>query len=85
MTNGEICFSQEYCTNCPIRKECTIRPIFYSDEEYDYYRQQTIHLSATIAENMGYSNPFNHLEAGVKLMDKRRAKELEEHPTYSPV
>ena len=86
MTNGQICFSQEYCTDCPLRKECAIREFFYSDKEYNNYKEQTCKMTASVAESLGVPKsfiPFG-LNCGLRMMDKRRAKELEIHPTYSP-
>lgn len=86
MTNGQICFMNEYCTNCPIRKECTVRPLFYSENAYQKYRKETLAKSSLLAELMGFhkSDISLGLNVGMKMMDKRRTKELELHPTYSP-
>lgn len=86
MTNGQICFIHEYCTDCPIRKECAVRPIFYSDKDYELYRQQTLMYSSIIAKRLKFPNAFipAGLNIGLQMMDKRRAKEIKEHPTYSP-
>ena len=86
MTRGQICFEHEYCTDCPERKDCTVRPTFYSEEQYQEWRSQTLTDAKRIAEMLGFNSqiiPFG-LDSGIKMMDKRRAKELELHPTYSP-
>lgn len=86
MTKGQICFSQEYCTDCPERKSCTVRPTFYSEEKYQCWRNETLDQTARIAKVFSFptqSIPLG-MDIGVKMMDKRRAKELELHPTYSP-
>ena len=87
MTHGQICFQHEYCTNCPIRRECTVRPIFYSDEEYEEWRSQTLKISERIAKTMGYPHwmTSSSIGIGIQMMDKRRAQELKEHPSYSPI
>lgn len=85
MTIGQICLLHEYCTDCPERKVCTIRPTFYSDEEYQCWKNQTLVTSILVAKMLGFSAlsiPFG--EIGAQMMDKRRAKELELHSTFSP-
>lgn len=86
MTMGQICFAHEYCTDCPVRKECTVRPTFYSDEEYAYWRKTSLEATKKVALLMGFPEsciPFG-LDLGIQMMDKRRAKELELFKTYSP-
>lgn len=84
-TRGQICFSQEFCTDCPERADCSIRPLFYSDKQYEEYRNKTLNISKQIAISMQIPKdviPIG-LNLGMKMMDKRRKKELELHPTYS--
>lgn len=84
-TRGQICFSQEFCTNCPERKNCKVRPLFYSDKQYEEYWTKTLNISKQIAISMQIPKnviPIG-LDLGKKMMDKRRKKELELHPTYS--
>ncbi len=85
MTKGQTCFLQEYCTNCPLRAECGIRPLFYSEEAYNKYKNEVLSISTKVAAGLGYSKetiPMG-LNIGIQMMDKRRKKELELHPTYS--
>lgn len=86
MTRGQICFLHEYCTDCPERKNCTVRPTFYSDEAYQKWKDQTIADASRVAKISGYNQQsiILGMNFGIKMMDKRRAKELELHPTYSP-
>ena len=85
MTKGQICFQHKYCTDCPIRVECDVRPLFYSEEEYNAYKKETLALSTAIAERMGFPKALfpSGFNAGMQMMDKRRKRELELHPTYS--
>lgn len=85
MRSALICFVHEYCTNCPQRKECTMRPLFYSDEEYTKWRIETMKRTEEVAKDLGIytsSSPLG-IEIGAQMMDKRRAKELELHKTFS--
>lgn len=85
MTMGQICFSHEYCTDCPMRIECSVRPLFYSEEKYQVYRKETLEKTAFLARIMGIPEYTisPSLNIGIKMMDKRRAQELKVHPTYS--
>lgn len=86
MSDGQICFLHEYCTNCPLRRECSIRPLFYSEQEYANWKQHTLDATKRMARLLGF--PPSSIEPGtslgLKMMDKRRSKELELHPTFSP-
>lgn len=85
MTMGQICFAHEYCTDCPIRKECTVRPLFYSEEAYQKYRKETLEKTSFIAKAMGFPDSFISfgLNMGITMMDNRRKQELKIHPSYS--
>lgn len=67
------------------RKDCCVRPLFYSDEEYEEYRKETLDVVTRIAEFMGFSKVGISLglQFSMEMLDKRREKELELHPTYS--
>lgn len=85
MTIGQTCFLHEYCTDCPERRNCTVRPTFYSDEEYQYWRNQALKQGEMTAKFLNFSNDaiLIGLNIGVQMMDKRRKKEREIHPTFS--
>lgn len=85
MTRGQICFLNEYCTNCPIRKNCTVRPIFYSEEEYQAWKDLSFANMKALLNGLNINPNFisSGADLGFDMMDKRRAKELELHPTYS--
>lgn len=76
---------QEFCTNCPERKDCKVRPLFYSDEQYAEYRQQVICKTTHLVSLMEFPKDAISigLNIGISMMDKRRERELELHPTYS--
>lgn len=84
-TKGQTCLSHEYCTDCPLRVECNVRPIFYSDKEYQEYRKEILQISISIARKMGMPDYLSrqYLNDSMNMMDKRRSKELELYPTYS--
>lgn len=85
MTKGQTCFSQEYCTNCPLRAECGIRPLFYSDSLYNEYRDRTLRETTTVAKSLGLPETIIPIgiNIGLQMMDKRRSEEIRIHPIYS--
>jgi len=85
-TIGQVCYSHEYCTDCPARKQCSIRPMFYSEKEYQNWRTTTFQTAQQFAQAIGFPHiciPLG-LNVGLQMMDKRRKRELELHPEYSP-
>ena len=86
MTDGQICFLHEYCTDCPLRRKCPRRPLFYSEQEDANWKKHTLDSTKRMALLLGF--PSSTIEPGaslgVNMMDKRRSRELELHPTFSP-
>lgn len=85
MTRGQICFLHEYCTNCPERKDCTIRPLFYSEEKYQAWKDQALFIFRASLHDLNVDDRLITAGAdiGFDMMDKRKARELELYPTYS--
>ncbi len=81
-----ICTKQEYCTSCPSRKGCANRVNFYDEKNFF----QTLDTSNSMADSMFVEMGFpktivTHTNTiFVEQMKRKRNKELEEHPTYSP-
>ena len=89
MTIGQLCYSQEYCTNCPARKQCSVLPLFYSEKQYQDWRNSVAKMFIHCTEplHLPYAIVSAGLQTGLQmmvLMDKRRKRELELHPEYSP-
>lgn len=86
MTKGQVCLSQKYCTDCPLRKDCTVRSIFYSETEYFYWRKQAYDTTVKMASFLSLPPTIiaSGTICGIQMMDKRRARELELYPKYSP-
>lgn len=84
MTRGQECFTQEYCTDCPNRKVCTIRPTFYSDEAYNAWKEDTIKKFNIVTSLQGVPPFIAQMgkEMALSMMDKRRAEERRLHATY---
>ena len=87
MLSAQVCSNCEYCTDCPKRKDCAIRKIFYSESEYLKWRKEVIYsasaLSSLIFPGSLYYEVSEVSRIEVRIMDKRRDKELMLHPTYS--
>lgn len=86
MAQSEVCSNQEYCTNCTIRKDCAIRRTFYS-EEYFKWRKESYDLIISTASKLFLAHS-SAIISGTLLtlqqMDKRRDKEMELYPEFSP-
>lgn len=82
MIRGQICSKHEFCTDCPERKPCTMRPLFYSKKKYEECCKKSL-VFAILRESMGSSGTFISVAITIMLMNKRREKELELYPTYS--
>lgn len=86
MEIAEECEKNEFCTNCSKRKGCGTRAGFYNKESYEKSNEGAIYFSAFMAMMlMGLSLEEAMLEACKieKECDKKRNRELAEHPTYS--
>ena len=85
MDIGRICAENEYCTHCPARAECGIRPIFYDSDAYEAIRLEVFAKASVFAAMIGTPKLLIPLEVGtnIRAMDRRREKELELHPTFS--
>lgn len=85
MRISQICMAHKYCTDCPSRKECTVRPIFYSQSEYDEMIGEMRMVTSRATAFMGippYMANFQ-IEQSIQMMHTRRDRELTLHPTYS--
>ncbi len=87
MLSAQVCSNCKYCTDCPKRKDCAIRKIFYSESEYLKWRMEVMD-SANSLSNLIFPYSLYHQVSlisrmEVKLMDERREEELKLHPTYS--
>ena len=80
-----VCTHQPYCTYCPLRCGCPIRPLFYLDDmSFEIGLQRS-----EIKTNKEYSNftPTAILEnevfAGTQRLRVKRTAELRLHPDHS--
>ncbi|MCI8470388.1 MAG: hypothetical protein HFJ35_02690 [Clostridia bacterium] len=82
---ASVCMQQEYCTSCPVRKECNPRVAFYDEKQFSEIIEQTTHLSRLIFLNIGVPDEtIDDFEAiFTESINKKRQRELEEHPNYS--
>lgn len=82
--HAKTCMLNDYCTDCPYRKDCSIRKLFYSDD----FHTSLSKMSATadsILLRFGYSHSttfFAHSQFREEI-NKKREREMELHPTYS--
>ena len=85
MTLSQICFQHEHCTNCPERINCTIRPLFYFEEKYQAWKDQSLCIMRIYLQDLNIDDRLIIAGAnlGFDMMDKRKARELELYPTYS--
>lgn len=83
---GKICAEHEACISCPCRVECTIRPTFYDEAEYNFWRASAVAVAKLHLKALGYPPLLAQLgvQQSITMMDKRRQKELELFPEYSP-
>lgn len=85
MYNPEICLKHATCTNCPVRKNCMMRKLFYSPEQFEQTisitNSQTFALS--IAKGMSHELALYGIRKCQTEMFKRRDEELKLHPTFS--
>lgn len=83
-TIGQICLAHKYCTDCPKRKECTIRPSFYSDEDYEIWKEETIRKTRFVTKLLGYQDFIIEMSVQmcIEMMNKRRQEERRLHQTY---
>ena len=84
---GRICVDNEFCTNCPARTKCGMRELFYDNDAYEAVRAEVFVRASMVAALLGTPTLLIPLEVGanIQAMDKRRRKELELHPKYSPI
>lgn len=86
MTQARTCYSQKYCTDCPLRTNCPTRLSFYlSDEEYsDLIRKTndaTLIYGSCCGQNIGSLVVLiSQLQSS---FNEKRKHEKELHPTYS--
>ena len=81
---GKLCFSQESCENCPIRKECGLRKKFYSEDFSEYLDEI---FNTRKEENL--KNGVSVLEAELLedmariIIETKCNREKLSHPTYT--
>lgn len=81
-----ICMQHKYCTRCPLRVGCKERLLFYlADKNYDQRLQEISAKNGKIFGSLGHSAQEVALHEILYqlIMNKKRQKELELHPTYS--
>lgn len=87
MLDETICIQHEYCTNCPERAKCPKRITFYNKNQFCSELLETDLLASSILETMDF--PANVIAISssmfLEMMIKKRNRELEEYPIYSPV
>lgn len=86
MKNLVVCSFQEYCTDCPVRKGCTRRMLYYKEEYLEILKIaniSTIRFLCTY-QKMDFLTAISMIDKFCKDDDKKRQRELELHPTYSP-
>lgn len=82
---ASTCKQNKYCTNCPIRKDCPIRPKFYSKTTYNENIVTANARATQLWLSMGgsLSSAAAMLNEYCREMDTKRETELKLHPTYS--
>ena len=87
MLSVQLCSNCEYCTDCPKRKDCAIRKLFYSDSEYTKWKNEALNssiaLSNLIFPDFLYFSAVSLVRLELMFMDRRKEKELQLYPTYS--
>lgn len=80
-----ICMMNEFCTDCPERKTCYKRPLFYKEKEFAEDLLQSSNLALSLSSSFGLSGPSMRFANFIftSQMRKKQKRELEEHPTYS--
>lgn len=84
--NVADCEKQAFCTGCPSRKGCGIRKSFYHKQDYEKERKKTnIAVIAELIMMGGWDTDTIIVECDKVLnaIDRKRERELKEHPTYS--
>lgn len=86
-SKGQICREHNECTDCPIRKICNIRGVFYSDAAYEDLIQDTVSLSTIVLRLQGVPESAiqNAIQSTLRVMNHRRQVEVQLHPTYSEI
>lgn len=81
---GKICPKQAYCSDCPCRSNCCIRQSFY-DDYYQSLIEEAIVTTVFLSSSRGI--PMTQIALWIpeamETMNKKREREIEEHPTYS--
>lgn len=87
MEHGETCLRNEYCTNCPIRAKCEKRITFYNEKQFfEELVKSNVYANAILAE-LGISESLIALSSVIflQIMNKKRDREVQEHPIYSNI
>lgn len=85
MNLAVTCSLNEFCTNCPARKTCEKRILFYDEKKFNETLLKSNDLALSLALSLGLSAPSMRFSNFIFTlqMQKKRKRELEEHPTYS--
>ena len=87
MTDELLCMVQEYCTACPIRKTCISRIDFYNEKRFLKNLEEANKLADERLLMAGIPKDIVVLSNTIftEMITKKRDKELQEHPIYSPI
>jgi hypothetical protein len=87
MPDEKICMQNEYCTDCPERAKCPKRITFYNQNQFFEELSVITTVSTPILAELGISENLIALSCVIFLekMNKKRDRELQEHPIYSNI
>lgn len=82
-----LCMQHEFCTDCPLRANCKERVIFYNEEQFLEHLEESNRITDEFLALTGMPEKIALLSKliFIEMISKKRNKELEEHPTYSPI
>lgn len=85
--DASLCMQQEFCTYCSLRAKCAKRITFYNEKQFLDELVATDMLAISMLESLGFPEECITLSRTIFLqtMTKKRNRELEENPIYSPV
>lgn len=79
-----ICKQQEYCTDCPARKNCNIRKDFYKKSFKQIVENACIDACMIgIRDGIPSYRVFSSATDSANKIYKKQNEELSLHPTYS--
>lgn len=84
---ARLCMEQQFCTHCPLRAKCEKRITFYNEKQFFEDLAKIESIAISVLKFLGF--PEEEIDSSCTFflddMNKKRNKELEEHPIYSPV